>query len=77
MRSEVDRTDLDDAVVALLEHCLYARSGPRASAVVLIIDYGGVGLRNVDLGARWRELHILKTYYPDAIGQLVMVNHPR
>lgn len=77
VRADVDHAKQQVAVKAFFEFCAYADDGLRASAAVLLIDFGDLQMRNVDLASARYSIKLFMDYYPEVFCKILFINYPK
>ncbi|CAN8068141.1 unnamed protein product [Agarophyton chilense] len=76
-KSIIDRKLQTTAIKAFFESYLYATGGLKASSAVMLVDFSGLHLKQVDLTALKNSINIFLSYYPEVLQKVILVNYPR
>lgn len=76
-KAAVDHSKQETAITTFFEHCAYTRDGKRASAGVMLVDFSGLLMKNVDLVTARYAIRVFMDYYPEVLSKILFINFPR
>lgn len=77
IKKDVDHKIQEVGVAKMFEYMMYDSNGPQVKKAVVVVDFTGFGVRNVDLVATKNGVGIYTRHYPDMFHKILLINYPK
>lgn len=77
VKRNVDHRIQSVAVAKMFDHMIYSLQGPRVKRGVVVVDFTGFSMKNVDIFGLKNGVSTYVAHYPDIFYRILMVNYPR
>lgn len=77
VRAQVNHAAQEEAVKTFFESLFYAQGAQKSLSAVVVLDFHGMSMSNVDLVGTKNGIRIFADFYPDVFSKVLVVNYAR